>query len=101
MPEGQAKPEESNGWSKWQEFILHELRRLASAQEDIQNFVLELRLHAVRPEDFKDLKAEVKTHDERLDKAERKLGIILAVCGFLSPVVIWAIIEIIKTLFNR
>lgn len=101
MPEEQAKPEKSNGWSKWQEFILHELRRLASAQEDIQTFVLELRLKAVRPEDFTDLKAEVKTHDERLDKAERKLGIILAVCGFLSPVVIWAIIEIIKALVGR
>lgn len=98
MPE---EPIEGNGWSRWQEFILHELRRLASAQEDIQDFVLELRLKAVRPEDFSNLKKEVKAHDERLDMAERKIWGILAVCAFLSPVVIWAIIEIIKVVFKR
>ena len=101
MPEGQAEPAKSNGWSKWQEFILHELRRLASAQEDIQAYVLELRLHAVRPEDFRDLKDEVKKHDKRLDRVERITWVIMGVCGILSPVVVWAIIEIIKTLFNR
>lgn len=98
MPE---EPIEGNGWSKWQEFILHELRRLASAQEDIQDYVLELRLRAVRPEDFAKLRDEVEKHDDRLDTVERKVWAILAVCAFLSPVVVWAIIEIIKTLFNR
>ncbi|NIV37475.1 MAG: hypothetical protein GWN58_51070, partial [Anaerolineae bacterium] len=79
----------------------HELRRLAAAQEDIQSFVLELRLKAIRPEDFDELKDEVKAHDDRLDDVEKKMWAIIAVCGFLSPVVIWAIIEIIKTLFNK
>lgn len=98
MPE---EPIEGNGWSKWQEFVLHELRRLSSALEDVQQWAMKTRLHGVRPEDWAELKAEVKKHDERLDRLEGTIKVAVAACAFLSPVVIWAIIEIIKTLLNK
>lgn len=101
MSDAQTKSEEGNDWSKWQEFILHELRRVSSALEDVQAWVLEMRLHGVRPEDWRELKDEVKRHDERLDTLEGIAKIVKVACAFLAPIVVWAIIEIIKTLLNR